>query len=380
VPGTPTLPLLDRARALGAELAASAAERDRRGGVPLEERQLLRQSGLLSISIERELGGEGASIRDILESVRIIARADASLAHVYAYHHLLLVTVGLFGTREQYVRWARPTLAQRWLWGNALNPRDRRTVGTLHGDAYVVEGEKSFATGARDADVLVVSFLEASTETLRVAVVSTDTPGINARGDWDAFGQRQTDSGTVEFRRVRVLRRDVLVEPGPLGSVRASLRPLLAQLSLTAIYVGLAEGALVSSRDAARERGPADDLGLALAGELQADLDSAGALFDRAATALDRAFSRADALEPHERGEVALVAAAAKSVATRRGLDVATRAIELAGARAVGRSRALDRFWRDLRVHTLHDPLAYKHRDLGRWLLEGVIPTPSFYS
>jgi alkylation response protein AidB-like acyl-CoA dehydrogenase len=50
------------------------------------------------------------------------------------------------------------------------------------------------------------------------------------------------------------------------------------------------------------------------------------------------------------------------------------------GARAtVGRAR-LDRFWRNLRVHTLHDPVDYKLRDIGAWALGGVLPTPSFYS
>jgi hypothetical protein len=40
----------------------------------------------------------------------------------------------------------------------------------------------------------------------------------------------------------------------------------------------------------------------------------------------------------------------------------------------------LDRFWRNARTHTLHDPLDYKLRDIGNWALHGQWPTPSFYS
>jgi hypothetical protein len=35
---------------------------------------------------------------------------------------------------------------------------------------------------------------------------------------------------------------------------------------------------------------------------------------------------------------------------------------------------------RNLRTHTLHDPVDYKRRDIGRWLLTDRWPTPSFYS
>ena len=40
----------------------------------------------------------------------------------------------------------------------------------------------------------------------------------------------------------------------------------------------------------------------------------------------------------------------------------------------------LDRYWRNVRVHTLHDPVDYKLRDLGGHALWGEWPTPSFYS
>jgi len=31
-------------------------------------------------------------------------------------------------------------------------------------------------------------------------------------------------------------------------------------------------------------------------------------------------------------------------------------------------------------VHSLHDPLDYKVRDIGQWLTTGQPPTPSLYS
>ena len=49
-------------------------------------------------------------------------------------------------------------------------------------------------------------------------------------------------------------------------------------------------------------------------------------------------------------------------------------------ARATTRRAGFDRFWRNLRTHTLHDPVDYKLRELGEYALHDVVPTPSFYS
>jgi alkylation response protein AidB-like acyl-CoA dehydrogenase len=224
-----------------------------------------------------------------------------------------------------------------------------------------------------------------------VAVIPADRPGVTARDDWDNMGQRQTDSGSVAFDGVRVRETEILSEPGPLGSTFASLRPLIAQLSLCNVYLGIAEGALEEARAVTRERGRAwfasgvariedDPYVLATLGDLWAGLEAARHVVDAAASELDRAWERGDDLRHDERGRVAVTVAAAKITATGAGLAVTNRMFEVAGARATSARLALDRFWRNLRTHTLHDPVDYKRRDAGRWYLTGDWPTPSFYS
>ena len=75
-----------------------------------------------------------------------------------------------------------------------------------------------------------------------------------------------------------------------------------------------------------------------------------------------------------------MAVAEAKALAHRAALEVSSQVFELTGAGATGTSLGLDRFWRNARVHTLHDPIDYKLRDIGRHLLEGVYPTPTSYS
>ena len=109
-------------------------------------------------------------------------------------------------------------------------------------------------------------------------------------------------------------------------------------------------------------------------------LESVRVLAERAAERFDAAWRRGPALTEEERGSVALAVACAKVAAIRTGLDICTRMFEVAGARATHGSLRLDRHWRNLRTHTLHDPLAYKLRELGDWALTQTYPAPGFYS
>ncbi len=375
---------------LAAALASTAVDRDRRGGTAKCERDLIRESGLLTLSIPIEEGGAGAAWPLTLQAVRRLARVDGSLAHLFGFHHLLLATVRLFGSEAQWRAAYAGTVAGRWFWGNALNPLDTRTTIIQDGDGYLVDGTKSFCSGATDSDRLIVSALDAAGR-LVVAAIPTARAGVQIHDDWDNMGQRQTDSGSVTLRRVRVSDAEILRTPGPLGSVWASLRPCLAQIILTNVFLGLGQGALAEARVFARESArPWPTSGAATVtddpyvlhryGELWLGIEGARALADEAGAAFDRSWRRENALTPDERGACAITIAAAKAAATRAGLDAASRLFEITGARATAATYGLDRFWRNLRTHTLHDPVDYKLRELGQWALGDRWPAPTFYS
>ncbi|MET0412201.1 MAG: acyl-CoA dehydrogenase family protein [Polyangiaceae bacterium] len=376
---------------LSADFASTALERDRAGGTAKRERDLLRQSDLLRLSLPRELGGLELGWPDTLSVVRRIARVDGSLAHLLAFHHLMLATVRLFGTPEQYTRLAGQTVEKRWFWGNALNPLDTRTHALEVPGGRNVNGAKSFCSGATDSDMLILSAREEGKPRLLIAAVPTASAGIRVLNDWDNMGQRQTDSGSVELENVFIPASDLLDTPGPLSTPFAALRPCLAQLILANLYLGIAEGALTEARSytlgqsrawyaSGIERPEQDPYVLLHYGNLAVDLAGAAALTDAAGRSLESAWQRGESLTAPERGEVAVAIALAKVATTRAGLEVTNRLFEVTGARATASKAGLDRYWRNLRTHTLHDPVDYKLKDLGRWALTGEVPTPSFYS
>lgn len=385
----PARQFFDKAEQLAAEFARSAVERDKAGGTAKAERDRLRESGLLNLIIPAEYGGHGLNWHDTLRTVRILSGADSSLGHLFGFQHLLLATVRLFG--DQWPHYYRETVRHRWFWGNTLNPLDTRARIVADGRHWLVHGTKSFCSGAMDADQLVVSAVSERDGKLVVAAIPPGRAGIRINADWDNMGQRQTDSGSVEFHGVRVYDHEILRNPGPLGSVYASLRSLIAQLILTNIYIGIGEGALAEARTYTRTQSRAwflsdlesaakDPYVLHKYGEFWVELNAAVLAADQAAHMLDAAWLKEDDLSEEERADTALAAATAKVLATRAGLDVTQRLFEVTGARATSAAAGFDRFWRNLRTHSLHDPVDYKLLDLGQWVLNGRRPIPSFYS
>lgn len=378
-------------RELVPQFARSAAERDARGGTPKLERDALRASGLLSLSIPRDYGGQGANWAQTLATVRDFARVDSSLAHVYGFHHLLLATVRLFGRPEQWQPWYEMTARKNWFWGNALNPLDDRTLVRRFAGWSEFSGKKSFCSGAMDSEMLLVSGLDEHSRKLLIAALPTARAGITLNNDWNCMGQRQTDSGSTLFERVRVEDSELLTDPGPLSTPRSALRPLLAQLIFVHLFLGLAEGAYAEARQytlhEARpwfrsqvESASVDPYVLAHYGEFHVGLESVRLLTQQAVQLFDLAWLQDEALDAQGRGRLAIAVATAKVAATRVGLDLSSRLFDVTGARATHGALRLDRFWRNLRTQSLHDPLDYKLREVGDWALNGKVPDPSFYS
>ena len=115
-------------------------------------------------------------------------------------------------------------------------------------------------------------------------------------------------------------------------------------------------------------------------GLLDAQTAGATAAADRAAELLTLAYEKGAALTGDERGEVSIAIARAKVLAHQVSLTASQELFEMTGARGTGHAEALDRFWRNARTHTLHDPLDYKLNQLGRWRLKDEWPNPQFYA
>ncbi|MFL9877626.1 acyl-CoA dehydrogenase family protein [Herbaspirillum rhizosphaerae] len=377
--------------AIEQELARTAAERDKAGGHAAEQKELLRQNGLLLLVVPKEYGGIGASWSETLAIVRRIARVDSAMAHLLAFQTLQLSGVLSYGSDEQRALYLRETVALNHWWGNSANPADPRLMATEKDGGLILQGIKGFCSGTLGSHRLLTTALHQPSGKILIAVLPTAREGITVHDDWDPIGQRQTDSTSVSYEQVRLEWSEVLFRPDAVSTPFLTLRGVVAQLILVNLYLGMAEGAFEHARDytlnqgrpwfaAGVQRAADDPYVIHRYAEMHLQIRAARALADEAGVELDKVWRIGPELVAEQRGRAALAVAEAKVLAHRTALAVGQDVFDVCGARATKATLGLDRFWRNARTHTLHDPIDYKLRDVGRYALEHVLPEPTLYS
>ena len=392
---TPTTPeeWIDRARDVATILAEDAVALDRGTEPPHVEVALLKDSGLATVLGPVEFGGGGQSWETAYRLIREVATADGSIGQLYGYHLLWFWAARLVGTPEQIAAVEQAATENRWFFGGAVNPRDNDVEITDEGDTLVYHGAKTFSTGSRISDVTVLEGVLAGTDTHIFAIVPSDSEGLTFHDDWDNIGQRRTESGSVTIDHVRTEWSSAagFVDKVFQPRVYNTLNVPIIQLVFVNFYLGIARGALDSAAEYTRTTTRAwlhstvdnaldEPYIIDLYGDYTAKLWAAEALADAVAAEQQRLHDDADAVTETQRGEHEVRVAAAKARATEVALEITAGIFEALGARATASSHGFDRFWRNVRTHTLHDPVFYKRREVGRHVLTGELPTPTWYS
>ncbi|MEU9453417.1 SfnB family sulfur acquisition oxidoreductase [Streptomyces sp. NPDC048277] len=373
------------AGALADAFRAGAAERDAERRLPRAELDRLSASGLLAVTVPAEYGGADAGAPTLAEIFRLLGSADASLAQIPQSHFVYVNVIRRQGTEEQRKFFFAELLAGARL-GNAQSEagtkhvQDIRTRLELLSDgSYLLTGVKHYSTGALFADWIPV-LARAEDDTLHVAYVPRDAPGLTVVDDWDGMGQRTTAGGTVRLDGVAVPADRVL--PHHLTFQGPQLHGAVAQLLHAAIDVGIAGGALAQAAEFVRtksrpwfesgvETAAEDPLLIQRFGELALSVRASEALLREAARAVDAARA---GLTDESAAEASIAVAAAKVTAADAAVEVAGALFEVSGTRSALNSLNLHRHWRDARTHTLHDPTRWKIQHIGRYVLNGTLP------
>ena len=376
---------VDAARELAARFADGAAERDRERRLPHAEVEYLSDAGLFALTVPARFGGPDLPPSVVAEVFRTLATADGSLAQIPHSHYVYLTALRLAGPEglqrrvfEQVLDGARIANAQSEKGGRTV--ADVATTLTRTSDGARLDGEKFYCTGSPYAHLLAVLARDADSDEQVVAFVPADTPGIAIADDWNGLGQRTTGSGTVRFDDVAVP-RDAILPRTPAVSEPTGYGAF-AQLLHVAIDAGVARGALEAAADFVRtrsrpwfeagvDRAQDDPLVIQRFGELTVTVRTAEAALTVAARAVDAVFATPG---PDAAAEASLAVATAKVLADRAAVEVPSALFEVSGTRSAAGDAGLDRYWRDARTHTLHDPVRYKLHHLGRFTLNEERP------
>jgi alkylation response protein AidB-like acyl-CoA dehydrogenase len=380
-----------------ADIAPAAAAHDEQGRYPTKAAAALKRSGVLRTAVPMAYGGAGFSSRFSLEVQVRLSIADSAVAQIFKIHDELTRELFVYSPAEFRPALARKLLGDNAILGLAVAESGRKvddpwkTVAMPQADgSFLIDGQKIYTTGAAEADYIVAWAFNPQVEGIAANpllgvqgnLVPANTAGVTIHRDWDAIGQRATDSGTITFKNVKTKPDWKCSISGQAPLPHASLR---YQAGFAAVLIGLGIGALrvaipfITSKSrpwpsAGVDTAADDPFVRRLTGELTADLAAAYAL----------TLATGDLLDAHERGEIdrtALAAPiyAAKAAASRAGVRATSEIFALMGTRSAARAHGFDRFWRNARTVSLHDPVDWKHSELGQHVLTGWDPPPGIY-
>ncbi len=364
--------------------AAEAVERDRERRLPFAEVDLFSQSGLWGITIPKAYGGAGVSQVTLAKVFATLASGDPSLTQIAQNSFEIIDVIRLTGSEAQKRDLFGKVLAGQRL-GNAFSEFKGKNVEAFEttlkpkGGGYAVKGQKFYSTGALFAHLVPIVALDEDGHVV-VAVADRDAPGLQVVNDWSAFGQRTTASGTVILDNVLVDAARVL--PAHLVYEHPSAVGPQSQLIHAAIDAGIARGAIEATIDLVRNharpwidsgqaRASDDPYTIAAIGDLKIKLHAAEAMLERAGLQLDATIAR---VSEETIGLAKIAVAEAKVLTTDIALLASSKLFELAGTRSTLGVHNLDRFWRDARTHTLHDPVRWKLHAIGQFYLNDIQP------
>lgn len=374
---------IEVAQRLAQDFAQEAVARDRERRLPWAELDRFSESGLWAITVPKAHGGAGVSYATLTEVVATVSAADSSLGQLPQNHYGVINNLLLTGSEAQQHHYFAKVLAG-YRFGNAFSEAKSKTVTAFEtrihfeGDTAVLEGEKFYCTGALFAHIVPTAAVDEQNRPF-IAFVPRDAQGLSIVDNWDGFGQRTTASGKALIDRVRVPLSAVI--PAWKAYDRPTADGPVSQIIQAAVDTGIARGAFAETLRVAREARPWVDSGLqhgwqdplsqAAIGDLAWRLHAAEAILQASAQAVDLALA-----EPTEASvdHASVVVGQAKVLSTEIALLASTRLLELGGTRSVSASQGLDRFWRNARTHTLHDPVRWKYHLIGNQRLNGVNP------
>jgi len=375
---------LETARALARDFAGDASLRDRDRRLPWDELDRYSRSGLWGITVPKEHGGAGVSSVTLAEVIAIVSTADGALGQIPQNHYYALEALRVGGSPSQHRAFYQLALAgQRF--GNALAEighkdfKRRTRLTPCAGQSYRLDGRKFYCTGALYAHWIPTLATTADGTSYLVFVPRTAS-GVAVIDDWDGFGQRITGSGTVTFDNVHV--DPEWVVPFQASFDRPTTIGPFAQIMHAAIDHGIAEGAYAATlpfiRDHARawidagvDRASDDPLTLERVGDLHVRLRASHALLRRAGRLVDAAQRSPDAQSV---AAASIAVAEARVLSTEISLKAGSRLFELAGTASTLDGHNLDRYWRNARTHTLHDPVRWKFHAIGNYYLNNKLP------
>ncbi len=345
---------------------------DRQPEFPREEFRALGATHLLGLRTATEFGGRGLPLARVGVALFHLAYGGGTTFAKLSLQPEFSSVLAEHGSGELVDRWFRPMVRGETLVGNQMTEpgagSDASAItatAALDGDAYLIEGVKSEAAFALDADAAIVYARVPGGPPgggITAILVPQGLPGVDRAPGPGDLGERWQRRGTVTYHQVRVPRSHCLGAEGE-GFAYARSELTRERALLAAIYLGVARASWDDTVRYVGER-VAFDRPLSAQEAVAFPLVEDGAELTAAWLYVRETLlrlERGDAVD----GEAAL----AKWMATEVALRTIDHAIQFHGGRGYSRALPHEQRWRDVRSGPIaHGPSEIMHLVAARQL------------
>jgi len=342
-------------------ITPNAAEWDEKHIFPRDTIREAAELGFGAIYVSEESGGIGLGRLEAALIMEAMAYGCPSTSAFISIHNMASWMIDRFGSAEVKQKYL-PSMITMEKMGSycltepssgsdaaALKTKAVRANDSKWGDHYVVSGSKAFISGGGENEVYVtmVRTGEEGPKGITALVVEKDMPGVSFGAQEKKLGWHSQPTAQVNFDEVRV---PVANRVGAEGEgFRIAMMGLDGgRLNIGACSLGGAQRCLDEAVAYTKER---KQFGQAIAdfqatqftlADMETELQAARYLLYVAA-------AKVTANAPDK----SKFAAMAKRLATDTGSSVVDRALQLHGGYGYLQDYPIERFWRDLRVHSI---------------------------
>lgn len=342
----------------------------------------LRARELIGLCIPKAYGGLGAGSPGdqvlLMAATMELASWCSSTSQVMSAHNACMQLVAAVGTEAQkrfffgealqghlFATFGAEANANRFMIGSKIAPA---------GDGFALTGRKHFATSSTGAKWALWVAVNDEGELL-LPIIELAAPGVTVTDNWAGIGQRGTGSGVAAAESVAVPAANVLDASHPNfrdGSTTMGNLQFAAQF--TGMAIGAYRSALAYVRDKSRpwkglEHASEDPFIRLRVADMSVKIQAARAMVLQAAQVL-----KIYEDDPSMDELVAVGVSQAKVMATEAALDVTSQVFQVMGASSATTTHGFDRFFRNARTLTLHDPVDRRREMIGMHELGFVAP------
>jgi len=351
------LAIQDMARRFTADaITPHAAEWDEQHIFPKNTIRAAAELGFAAIYVSEESGGIGLGRLEAALIMEAMAYGCPATSAFLSIHNMASWMIDQFGSDDLKAKYLPGLVGMDWMAsyclteaGSGSDAAALRTTAVRDGDSWVVNGTKQFISGAgvNDLYLTMVRTGGDGASGISCLAIEKDMPGVSFGAPERKLGWHAQPTSALILDHVRVPAENMVGGEGE--GFRIAMQGLDGgRINIGACSLGGGQRCL---DEALRYTGERRQFGKAIAdfqntqftlADMATELEAARALLYLAATKVT------DGAPDKTR-----FAAMAKRLASDTGIAVADRALQLHGGYGYLMDYPVERFWRDLRVHSI---------------------------